>query len=357
MSPGRGARSLAARAATFWGVAALFVVALWLLRAAAQPLLLLFAGVLFGTSLRGAAEFVARNFGWRVGWSLAACFTLALLVWLGAMLWIVPSLVAESADLIEKTKEAIDRLQAASPWSFVRRLLPGPASGGQQLRQLLGEATGALATAAGLLGSVVFVLFVSLYVAVSPAPYRQGLIRLVPPRHRERARELLDALAQTLRRWLLGRAASMLAVGIATALGTWALGIPLAPTLGVLAGVLGFVPNIGPIVSAVPAVLVAFTVSPLHALYALGLYLSINLADGYGLTPWLQRRAVSLPPALILSGQIVTAALWGVLGVILSTPLLACLVVLIRTLYVEDTLEPGGNSASPASRCPPQSNA
>lgn len=101
----------------------------------------------------------------------------------------------------------------------------------------------------------------------------------------------------------------MLAVGLATSLGLWALGIPLPLTLGIIAGVFGFVPNLGPIVSAVPALLVALTLGPLDALYVAALYVAINLADGYALTPSLQRRAVSVPPALILLGQVVMGAL------------------------------------------------
>lgn len=339
MSCSRQRRSLPARAAIFWGVAALFVCALWVLRAAAQPLLLTFAGILFGTALRGAAEFVSRKLGWRVGWSLAACVALLALASLGALLWVIPSLAQEATELAEKAGQALESVRATAPGAVLQRWLPSSGGSGPQLRQLLSQAGGVLASGAGLLGAIVFVLFVSLYVAVSPEPYRQGVVRLVPVRHRERARQLLESLARTLRRWLLGRSLSMSAVGLATGLGTWALGIPLAPTLGLLAGVLGFVPNIGPIVSAIPAVLVAFTVSPLHVVYVLVLYLTINLADGYGLTPWLQKRAVALPPALIISSQIVTAALWGVLGVTLSTPLMACLVVMIQQLYVEDALK------------------
>lgn len=222
---------------------------------------------------------------------------------------------------------------------------------GDRLRQELGgfalRAAGFLGSAVGALGGLLFVTFVALYVAGGPDAYRSGVIRLVPLPQRDRAGAVLTALATTLRRWLLGRLISMVAVGLVTTLGLWALGIPLPVTLGVIAGVFGFVPNIGPIASAVPALLVALAIGPLQGLYVAVLYVAVNLADGYGLTPLLQKRAIAVPPALILVGQVVLGALWGALGVMLATPILACIIVLVRKLYVEPIVEKQSGRAAP----------
>jgi predicted PurR-regulated permease PerM len=150
---------------------------------------------------------------------------------------------------------------------------------------------------------------------------------------------LLDALARTLRRWMLGRIASMTVVGCVTSLGLWLIGIPLALSLGMLAGALGFIPNIGPIVSSVPALLIAAAFGLPHVGYVIALYLGVNLIDGYVLTPWIQKRSVATPAALVLVAQLVFGALWGILGLMLAVPLLACLLVIVRKLYVEDVLE------------------
>lgn len=334
--------SVAKTALIVASAAALVVVLVAIAWIALQPFLLAFGGVLFGTALRGLAEVVARKTGWRTSWSLVACVAALAIAALAAGLWIVPNVADQFGSLSQKLTQGYERLrQSASQSTIGSQLLGGAAAGGEQIASIMRRATGALASVVGALGAALFVFFVALYVAGSPGTYRRGVVRLVPPPHRDRAREILDALASTLRRWLLGRMVSMTAVGVATWIGLSLLGIPLPFTLALIAGALGFVPNIGPIVSAIPAVLLAITVSPMHAVYVAALYLAINLADGYGLTPMVDRRAVSVPPALVLTSQVVLGAVAGVLGVMFATPLIACTLVLVRELYVRDRLEGG----------------
>lgn len=333
----RRTRRVARDALVFWGIGALLLIVLVAVRAAAQPLLLTFAGVLFGTALRGAALALSRRLGWREGWSLAACVAVLVVLAAASALWIGAHLPEQLAALGERLQESYGRLRELMARHDVTSELAG--SGGDAVAFLRDAAGGFLMSGAGFLGALLFVFFVALFVASSPRVYRRGALQLVPPARRARAGQILDALASTLRRWLGGRVVSMAAVGAVTTLGLWLLDIPLPVTLGGIAGLLGFVPNLGPIVSVVPAALIALTVSPLHVVYVVALYLAVNLADGYALTPWLQQRAVSVPPALLLTGQIVAGALWGLLGVTFATPLLACTVVLVRSLYVEGVLE------------------
>ncbi|MCE5277990.1 MAG: AI-2E family transporter [Planctomycetaceae bacterium] len=336
---GNSQSSVSARTALIlWAVAALVVVVLAVVHAAAQVLLLTFAGVLLGTSLRGLALVVSRTFHWPVGWSLAGCLVALAALIVGVGFWIGPNIANQGAVLAEELENAYRSLQDNAP-GIADSVFGVTSSVAEQAGQYAVKAAGLLASALGVIGSMVFVFFIAIYLAVGPGQYSQGVVRLVPPSRRQEAGDLLESLATTLRRWLLGRLVSMTAVGLATTLGLWALGIPLPVTLGLLAGLLGFVPNIGPLVSAVPAVLLALTVSLWHGVYVGILYMGVNLADGYLLTPWVQKRAVSLPPALILIAQVVFGALWGVLGVMLATPIMACLIVLVRRLYVEGALE------------------
>jgi predicted PurR-regulated permease PerM len=336
-----GPRRVTARTAlVLWGVAVIFLIVLVVLHVAAQALLLTFAGVLFGTAFRGLAEWLSAKSGWRVSTSLAACAAVLVALLLVAALWILPHVSNQAARLADSLTQAYESLrQSASETRLGARLLGESTTVGRQIGSFAARAAGILGSAVGAIGGAVFVLFVALYTAGNPEVYRRGFVRLVPPTYRDRASEVLDALASTLRRWLLGRIISMTAVGVGTGIGLWIIGVPLPVTLALIAGSLGFVPNIGPVVSAVPAVLLAITIDATHAVYVLILYLAINLADGYGLTPWVQKRAVSVPPALILTSQVVFGALWGVLGVTLATPTLACLLVMTRKLYVELVLE------------------
>jgi predicted PurR-regulated permease PerM len=162
---------------------------------------------------------------------------------------------------------------------------------------------------------------------------------LLPPARRSRAHELLSAIGHTLRWWLFGRAVGMTIVGIATTTGLWLLDVPLALVLGLIAAALDFVPYVGPILAAAPGILVALSGGMSHAIYVALLYLAIQLLEGYVLTPLIEQRSVRLPPALTIGAQVLLGVLVGALGVLFATPLTAALVVLIKGLYVEDTLE------------------
>ena len=137
---------------------------------------------------------------------------------------------------------------------------------------------------------------------------------------------------------MLGRLFSMTVLGIMTAVGVWLLGVPLPIALGFLAGIMIFVPYIGSIASAIPSVVIAASIDIMLGVYVIALYLGIHLTEGYILVPLVQRRQVHVPPALILSAQVVLGVLAGFLGLLLATPLVAAALVLIRMAYVEDFL-------------------
>jgi predicted PurR-regulated permease PerM len=145
-------------------------------------------------------------------------------------------------------------------------------------------------------------------------------------------------LGHTLRWWLVGRIAGMIVVGFLTWIGLLLLGVPLSFTLATLAAILDFVPNIGPIIAAVPAVLVGLTESPMTGLYVALLYFAIQTLEGTLMTPLIEQRTVSLAPVLLLSAQLIMGVLFGVLGLLLATPFLVVLVIIIQRLYIEDVL-------------------
>jgi predicted PurR-regulated permease PerM len=144
----------------------------------------------------------------------------------------------------------------------------------------------------------------------------------------------MDAAIVALGRWLQGVLLAMVSIGLVTGIGLWAMGIPLALALGVLGGALEFIPYIGPIVSAIPAVLIAFTVSPTRALEVLALYVAIHFIEGELLVPMIQRWAVALPPAVAIIAVVVFGSIFGLPGVIFATPLAVVLLRLVQTLYV-----------------------
>jgi predicted PurR-regulated permease PerM len=331
-------------ALVFWAVGALVLGILIVLHVAADILLLTFAGLLLGNALRGAAEWLARRTRSGVGQSLVVCILVLLALGTGAMLWVVPLVAEQAGQLESQLAAAVTDVETWLRSTQLVHALSAAAPGGLE-RQATGWLTSHASFAGnfllgvvGVLGAAVYVLFVTLYFAFSPDVYRRGVLALVPPGQRARADQLIETLASTLRRWLGAQLITMIALGIASGIGLRLLGIPLAFALGLLAGLLLFVPYLGSIASAIPALLIAVTVSPMHVLYVGLLYVGIHLAEGYLLSPLLQRRAVDTPALLVLGSQLIAGALWGILGLMFATPIVATVLVVVRMLYVEDTL-------------------
>jgi len=154
-----------------------------------------------------------------------------------------------------------------------------------QTENLFGRITGFFSTAFNTVMNVLVILIVGIYFASNPQVYREGIINLVLRKGEKRAREILSTVEFTLRRFLLGIGGSMAINGTITALGLWLLGIPFAIPLGIITGLLNFIPNIGPILASAPAVLIAFSQSPTDALYVAALYLAVQNIDGFLTTP------------------------------------------------------------------------
>ncbi len=205
--------------------------------------------------------------------------------------------------------------------------------------RLLSTLPGFVSSSLGVVVDLLVILFMGLYLAIDPGQYVEGLVHLVPFGKRDRTRELLASLWKTLEWWLVGRFLSMVEVGLLTSCVLWLLGVPLPFTLGLLTGLMNFVPNVGPALATFLTVLVGLSVSPIVAVYALIAQVLIGSIDGFVVTPLIQQRTVSLPAGLILGSQVLTGVLMGGLGVALATPLAAAVFVLVKKLYVNDVLD------------------
>lgn len=313
------------------------LVLLLLVRQVAQILLLVFAGVLAAVGLEGLTQLVRRRTPLGAG---AARLVVALVLLVpGAMLgWLFgPHLTDQLAQLIDRLPEALARLREqlqASRWGEL--LLEHLGRGGGV--DWASRAAGFFRSVFGAVFDVLVVAFVGLYLWVNPRLYTAAAVALVPPRHRPRAEQILALQARTLQRWLVGRLASMLVVGLLTGLGLAVLGVPLAVTLGAIAATLSFIPYLGPVLSAAPALLIALLQGPGQVVSVVVLYAAVQLVESYMITPLIQLRAVSLPPAFLISAQLIAGVLAGALGVLLATPLAVVVTVLVQALYIEGVL-------------------
>lgn len=331
------------------GMAALFLLSLAGLWFAADALLLIFACILFAILLHALSCALLRRLHLH-------SYTVALAVVAGSMAatlgiggWLMAPQISEQAShLAQVVPTSLDQLRAAlERYPRLKSLMAELPSNEQLARQLAAMTPNAglfFSGVLGALGNALIIIFAGVYFAARPGLYIAGMIRLVPIPRRPRAREVLDELGATLAKWLMGKSLSMLAAGIMTAVGLSLLGIPLALILGIIAGLMDFIPYLGPLMAGVPALLIAFSASPEQALYVALLFGAIQLVQGYLLEPLIDQRTVSLPPALTIAMQVLFGAIFGLAGVALATPLTAALLVLVTMLYVQDIL---GDDAKP----------
>lgn len=331
-----------ARIGLVFGAVVMGVVALALLLWKASNVVLLVVGaVLFAIFLRSISHWIAEHTS--MGATASLVLTLATLIALTTVggYFLAPRIADQFDELSQTIPRSVDqvtsRLEQYQWGQWILERLPGA-----------GEimSPSAAARRAGRFFSTVFgavtaffvVLIAGVFIAFSPGVYRRGVLLLVPPKGRPRADELLVALESTMSWWLLGRILSMTVIGVLTWVGLMLLGIPLALTLGVIAGALSFIPYVGPILSAVPAVLLALTIDPSRAWHVVLLYVGIQLVESNLITPIIEKKTVWLPPALTIVMQVLAGLLFGPLGVVLATPLTAAVLVIVKMLYLEDLL-------------------
>jgi predicted PurR-regulated permease PerM len=333
---------LTRRAVTIVVAGAIGVITLVILWNALGILSLFFTSILLAVFLRSLSEVVARTTRLPVRLSLVLVLVgmiglLSLGIWrfsvpLGEQIEQLVETLPVSIELLEEELGQYEWGEAIfEEWLSLDDLL-----GDRFL--LIGQVAGIFSTTLGALASILVVVVVAIYLAFDPKTYVEGLLRLVPIPRRARIRQVFVAVKQTLQWWLLSRAVAMVAVGVMVSLGLWALGIPMASALGMVAAILDFIPNIGPLLGTLPAVLIALIQGPTIALAVVILYFVIQQIESYVITPVLQQQMVKVPPALTITAQILLTLVLGAIGLLIASPLMAVLIVVVRMLYVEDVL-------------------
>ena len=320
---------------------ALLLLVLW---QGTQVILLIFAGLLVAVFLCGIAGWVSRRTPLSKNWALAVVMlSIAGIVWLTVRL-MLPALENQYAEISSAMPPAIDNLRQTlqnyplGDW-ILNQMPDHPLELGGQNSNVFGRITGFFSSFLGVVVNIAIILTAGIYFAFNPSLYYEGALKLLPSKRQPRAREVLDTIGFTLRRWMLGRISIMTINGSLTALGLWFLGVPLALPLGLITALFNFIPNIGPFLAAVPAILIAFTQSSAQAGYTAILFLFVQTLEGYVLTPLIQQKAVELPPVMIIAAQLLLGILFGFLGVLLAVPITAVVFLTIKMLYVEDLLD------------------
>lgn len=330
-----GERQFVRRVLIVLGLSALVYVA-WSLR---TLLLMLFGAVVVATVFRAVADRLAK---------LTKCperlsIILSIFILLGTAIALIALFGAQVVRQVDALRDALP-----VAWSALEARM-GDLGLGEQLKRLAESISAPgggsfsafgrmILSVGGGVADVLVVLVAGIFLAAQPRFYATGAIKLVPPQQRDLALEAMGESERALRLWLRGQLIAMLVVGVLTGVGLWALGMPSALTLGLLAGLLEFIPFAGPILAAIPAVLLALAVSPDLALWVVLLYFAVQQFEGILLTPLVQQYAVDLPGVVLLFSLLAFGALFGILGVVLAAPLAVVTYVLVKRLYVIETL-------------------
>ena len=317
------------------GIIAFIAVLLLLFKATFSVLLLVLAGSLIAVFFRGLSGLVQRKTKWKEGICLVISIigTLLLIV---LLLWLigakVQSQVAELSQTLPKTIEKAKQQLAQSSvgQTIIRKI---SSSGSQQKLQSIFQTF--FKSSFGVLGDIYVVLFIGIFFTASPKIYKDGIVKLVPASGRQQAESLLEKIGTNLKKWLKGKLFAMLVVFVLTSIGLLIIGMPMWLVLALLAGLLNFIPNFGPLIALIPAVLVAFMQGPSTALWVAGLYISVQVTESNFITPMVQQRLISIPPALIIIAQLLIAPLTGGWGLVLATPLMLIVMIVVKELYIK----------------------
>ena len=336
------------RAAVWFGLALLIVGVIVL----AQPLLLIVGGMIFAVFLDGGARLIGRFLPIGRGFRLLLTLIIGF-GFIGWVFWYAGTTIAAQFEALRIVVTAqFDRLmEFAASLGLVPK---GPSTNlGSQLLGSVGRLTSAVGSALGAITSVILMIVIGIFLAIEPRIYDRGIAWMLPIRYREQFYRIAEHVGFTLRRLLFGRLLGMIFEGFFTGILLWLAGVPMAALLGLITGLLAFIPNIGAITSGVLMVAVGFSAGPHQGFAAIMIYFFVQNVDGYLVIPYIARRTVDLAPAVVLAMQLLMGALFGILGVLFADPILAALKVTLMDISRDHATEEGEGPKVVGGKPPP----
>ena len=330
-------RSEAKRAFVWLGMASLLALGVLL----SESLLIIFGGMVFAALVDGGARLLGRALKIGRGWRVA----IVLLLTVGFLVWVVlfaGSQIADQAAQLPATIEA----QALRLIAWLKA--HGYAANTTNIQGLLEKALGGISEVTHAVGGVIgafttvfLIVVLGIYLAVEPRLYQRGFAWMLPTDQRDYFEGTAQLMGRALRRLLAGRLLGMTIEGLATWLMLQLYGVPMAALLGLLTGLLAFLPNIGAPVSGALMIMVGFSGGSDMGIYCIIVYVIIHLIDGNVIVPLVARKTVDLAPALVLGAQRIMGVLFGILGLALADPMVAMIKIWLEREAARHEPQPG----------------
>jgi len=298
--------------------------------------LLLFASIIGAVFLTAVSDWLHERLRIKQGLALTLFICASVLV-IVLGIWsqgdnLAQQFTALQTELPAAAHKLLDQIQSHKWGQWLLRQSPGSEQVSNGFNFAITRIGGIVLSSVTIIAGLVIVFSLSIYFAAEPGLYYNGFRRLVPDEHREKLDACAASVAQILRWWVLAKLISMAMVGILITVGLSLVGVPLAGTLGIIAALMTFIPNVGPVISVIPAELLALAISPTEGLLAILVFSVVFTLEGYVVTPLLERNIVKLPPALTLTMQLLLAAIAGPVGVALAAPFAAAILGTLAVL-------------------------
>jgi len=335
---GKGNKSLSfhGKVWTFCGITALFIAFLWFIKVTFSVFLLILAAALISLFFHGFSNLIQKkiHLSPKVSLLVSVIFTFIIIIFL---FWFMGDrIVNQVNDLKETLPGTINNAKAKLSTSSIGKKIIEKTSSEEFSQKVLSFGSSFFNSSFGAFGDLYVVLFLGIFFTFSPKTYINGFLSLIPKKGRKASEATVERVGFTLTKWLKGQIFAMFIVAILTGIGLTIMGIPMAIALALIAGLLNFIPNFGPLLAMVPAVLIALTIGGDKAIVVAIMYTGVQILESNIITPSIQKKLINIPPALTILAQLFMGILTGGWGLVLATPLVAILMVVIQETYIKN---------------------
>lgn len=327
------------KTATIATVVSLFILFAYIFTSAFRLFLLLFGGILLSVFFHAISGKLHKWTGWNKVVTLILSVILVIVFWAGVSFFVGHEFQKQAEEFEETVPETIENLKSyLADTSWGESLLDALPESDEHMSTFVDKAPGIFQSTFGFFGDLYALVFLGVFLMISPKDYKEGFLSLVPEDSKKKAGEIIEKLGSDLKIWLKAQIFEMIFVFVLTAVGLLILGNSLWLILAIIAGILTFIPNIGPTLALIPAALVGLLEGPMMALIIIGLFLLVQTLESSVFGPYIRKKMLSLAPALVLFFQLLMGSIAGAWGLLFATPILVVLVNIINEVYVKTIL-------------------